>query len=315
MTPRQAQILALVAEGLGDKEIARRLGVSTNTVRTHLQRYYRDHSIRNRAEAAAIWAAQRPTGSTAAPPAQPPSAPAAVPPLARRAVVALPALIVPVVLMATTLLATYAPAKSLLGRYANGHGPILAISSATPRPPRPGTEASADPATASPNVGRSPAATPIPAPTPSPLAGTGGPSPDLPHATPPAVPAASPPPPPAPKITAAPALAEQGLITANRAGAGKLPLTWDGCLAGLAASSAEHAAAAGYAPLVATPANGSCAGAVQIATWLSAVDDAKANSLLMGNAQQKAIILGPYQRMGAAWATANGISYLVIVIA
>ena len=57
LTPRQTEIVGMVAGGLGDKEIAARLGVSASTVRTHLQRLYRDHGIHNRAEAAAGWVA------------------------------------------------------------------------------------------------------------------------------------------------------------------------------------------------------------------------------------------------------------------
>jgi DNA-binding NarL/FixJ family response regulator len=47
-TPRQAEIMQLVAEGLGDKEIARELGVSPRTVRTHLEIYYRRTKQHNR---------------------------------------------------------------------------------------------------------------------------------------------------------------------------------------------------------------------------------------------------------------------------
>jgi DNA-binding NarL/FixJ family response regulator len=52
LTPRQAEILALVAAGLADKEIAVRLNVSVPTVRTHLRRLFRDRGYHNRAEAA-----------------------------------------------------------------------------------------------------------------------------------------------------------------------------------------------------------------------------------------------------------------------
>jgi DNA-binding CsgD family transcriptional regulator len=54
-TPRQAQVLALVASGLSDKEIAVRLGVSPRTVRTHLERVLRDHGFASRTEAATAW--------------------------------------------------------------------------------------------------------------------------------------------------------------------------------------------------------------------------------------------------------------------
>jgi DNA-binding CsgD family transcriptional regulator len=55
VSPRQREIMLLVATGLSDKEIAARLQVSPHTVRTHLQRLYSQHSLRNRAEAAATW--------------------------------------------------------------------------------------------------------------------------------------------------------------------------------------------------------------------------------------------------------------------
>lgn len=51
-TPRQSQVLALVAAGLSDKEIADKLGVSPRTVRTHLERVRREHGLTSRTEAA-----------------------------------------------------------------------------------------------------------------------------------------------------------------------------------------------------------------------------------------------------------------------
>jgi DNA-binding CsgD family transcriptional regulator len=38
LTPRQREILSLVADGASDKQIAARLGISYRTVRTHLER-------------------------------------------------------------------------------------------------------------------------------------------------------------------------------------------------------------------------------------------------------------------------------------
>jgi DNA-binding CsgD family transcriptional regulator len=55
VSPRQREIMHLVSVGLSDKEIAARLQVSPHTVRTHLQRLYAQHGLRNRAEAAATW--------------------------------------------------------------------------------------------------------------------------------------------------------------------------------------------------------------------------------------------------------------------
>jgi len=54
-SPRQREIMRLVATGLSDKEIAARLQLSPFTVRTHLQRLYAQHGLHNRAEAAATW--------------------------------------------------------------------------------------------------------------------------------------------------------------------------------------------------------------------------------------------------------------------
>lgn len=55
MTPRQAQILELIAAGLPDKDIARRLGISRCTLRTHLDRFFRLNGLHDRAGAAASW--------------------------------------------------------------------------------------------------------------------------------------------------------------------------------------------------------------------------------------------------------------------
>ena len=54
-SPRQSQILSLMAEGLSDKEIARKIGISYPTVRTHVDRIFRDNGLRNRTEAVAVW--------------------------------------------------------------------------------------------------------------------------------------------------------------------------------------------------------------------------------------------------------------------
>jgi DNA-binding CsgD family transcriptional regulator len=59
-SPRQSEIMHLVATGLSDKEIAARLQVSPHTVRTHLQRLYAQHGLHNRAEAAVSWMKGRP---------------------------------------------------------------------------------------------------------------------------------------------------------------------------------------------------------------------------------------------------------------
>jgi len=58
LTPRQAQILALAANGLSDKQIAKRLGVTHRTVRTHFEKLFHDRGIRNRSQAIALWSAR-----------------------------------------------------------------------------------------------------------------------------------------------------------------------------------------------------------------------------------------------------------------
>ncbi len=59
VSERQAEILALMARGLADKEIARRLGLSHGTVRTHIDRLFRDYGWHSRTEAVATWLEER----------------------------------------------------------------------------------------------------------------------------------------------------------------------------------------------------------------------------------------------------------------
>jgi DNA-binding NarL/FixJ family response regulator len=53
LTNREREILALLAEGLGNKQIAARLGISTNTVKTHLEVLFEKLGVSSRAEAVA----------------------------------------------------------------------------------------------------------------------------------------------------------------------------------------------------------------------------------------------------------------------
>lgn len=55
-TPREVEVLYLVADGLTDKEIGGRLGIAISTVRTHLRRMYLRYGISSRANLAARWA-------------------------------------------------------------------------------------------------------------------------------------------------------------------------------------------------------------------------------------------------------------------
>ncbi len=57
LRPRHSQILALIAEGCGNDEIAQRLELSPNTVKFHVRALYARLGVRNRVEAA-NWYAQ-----------------------------------------------------------------------------------------------------------------------------------------------------------------------------------------------------------------------------------------------------------------
>lgn len=57
LTPREVEIVGLVGKGLSNKEIARELGVSVPTVRTHLNKVYEKIGLVSRVELA-LYAAQ-----------------------------------------------------------------------------------------------------------------------------------------------------------------------------------------------------------------------------------------------------------------
>ncbi|MYM99203.1 response regulator transcription factor, partial [Duganella vulcania] len=54
LTPRQCEVLALVCQGLSNKLIARRLNLSENTVRGHVQALLAMLGVVSRAEAAFV---------------------------------------------------------------------------------------------------------------------------------------------------------------------------------------------------------------------------------------------------------------------
>ncbi|HEY4810779.1 MAG TPA: LuxR C-terminal-related transcriptional regulator [Solirubrobacteraceae bacterium] len=66
LSPRQRQILGLIAHGRGNHEIAAELGLSRNTVKFHLRTLYARLDVRNRVEAANQYAKMTP-GSMASP--------------------------------------------------------------------------------------------------------------------------------------------------------------------------------------------------------------------------------------------------------
>ncbi|HKC80247.1 MAG TPA: helix-turn-helix transcriptional regulator, partial [Gemmatimonadaceae bacterium] len=51
LTNREREILALLADGLANKQIAARLGISKNTVKTHLELLFDKLGVSSRAEA------------------------------------------------------------------------------------------------------------------------------------------------------------------------------------------------------------------------------------------------------------------------
>ena len=60
LSPRELEILALVAKGLSNKEIANQLAISAGTVRIHLMHIYEKLHVRCRTEAAAKYFSNRP---------------------------------------------------------------------------------------------------------------------------------------------------------------------------------------------------------------------------------------------------------------
>lgn len=53
LTGREREILGLLADGMGNKQIAARLGISANTVKTHLELLFDKLDVSSRAEAVA----------------------------------------------------------------------------------------------------------------------------------------------------------------------------------------------------------------------------------------------------------------------
>ena len=53
LTNREREILALLADGLANKQIAARLGISANTVKTHVELLFEKLGVSSRAEAVA----------------------------------------------------------------------------------------------------------------------------------------------------------------------------------------------------------------------------------------------------------------------
>lgn len=54
LTNREREVLELLADGLGNKQIAAQLGISTNTVKTHLEMLFEKLGVSSRAEAVGV---------------------------------------------------------------------------------------------------------------------------------------------------------------------------------------------------------------------------------------------------------------------
>ena len=59
LTPRELEILELIAQGLSTREMAERVGVSENTVKTHASRVFDKLGARRRTQAVQIGKAER----------------------------------------------------------------------------------------------------------------------------------------------------------------------------------------------------------------------------------------------------------------
>ena len=62
LSPRETDVLRLVAQGLANKEIARALGISERTVKAHLGRVFREIGVLDRTSAA-LWAGEHLRGA------------------------------------------------------------------------------------------------------------------------------------------------------------------------------------------------------------------------------------------------------------
>ena len=55
---REAEVLSSLRQGLAEKQIARRLGISQHTVHVYIKRLYAHYDVCSRTELLAIWASE-----------------------------------------------------------------------------------------------------------------------------------------------------------------------------------------------------------------------------------------------------------------
>jgi DNA-binding CsgD family transcriptional regulator/uncharacterized protein YkwD len=294
-TGRQSQILELAARGLSDKQVARELGVSVHTVRTHLQRLYLGQGFSNRAEAVAAWMAARTesdAGETATPPRSHPGRHLHI----SRVQAWAAALVV-----------------FILGVVAVPIGRAVIDSSPTAGARSCGEACSQTPVASGPR--QAPALSPSASSTASAAAAAASPA---------AKPVMSPPA-PIPKsvpIQVVPATSELEIVNQQRAAAGLPPLSWNQCLLNVAEGQAQRMATQGFVStangttldtacrLISTPTQVPPA---EVLNYWSGVNDAQVSVLILSDPTQKAEILGPYRHIGAAWAVSpSGLAFLAI---
>jgi len=180
---------------------------------------------------------------------------------------------------------TVGPSFSIAARNAVGSSLKLAL----PAPP-------AQPPAAAPPVTRAPA----PAPAPATVVSRSAPV----------------------RVAPAPPLvvgsAQQALINGDRAGAGLGPLTWNSCLAQVAAQNAAQMAGQGaishtngvYADLGCGIGTHS---GENVGDWSLGINDAQLNQMFMASPDHRANIMGSFHYVATAWArAANGYAYITV---
>jgi uncharacterized protein YkwD len=111
---------------------------------------------------------------------------------------------------------------------------------------------------------------------------------------------------------------QQAMINQDRANAGLGPLTWNGCLAGIAYQNALRMANAGAI----SHAGGASAdlgcglgrqGGENVGYWSGGIDDGRLNGMFLASPGHRANIMGPYRYVGTSWVVArSGYAYIAV---